>query len=142
MLITGRSGSQAPVERDVNYDELPQERLNFVEELELSWWYQYKIQYFSSLIPTQKWIHAARNMEVDDIVLIEYKSKSAPGTYCLGRVKEVEMDKDNLVRTCVVTYRLVKPTKRNRQDIFKDMTSKEIRVPVQRLILILPVEEQ
>ena len=142
MLITGCSGSRAPVERDTDYDELPRDRLTFVEELELAWWYNYKVHYFSSLIPSQKWMHAARNMSVDDVVLIEYKSKSAPGTYRLGRVKKVEVDDDNLVRTCIVTYKLVKPSKRNARDIFKDVTSKDIRVPVQRLILILPVEEQ
>ena len=36
-------------------------------------------------------MHAARNMSVDDVVLIEYKSKSAPETYRLGRDKEVEI---------------------------------------------------
>ena len=78
-----------------------------------------------------------------DIVLIEYKSKSFPGSYRLGRVKDVEVDpNDNLVRTCTVVYKLVKPSARNSRDIFKDITSKEIRLPVQRLILILPVEEQ
>ena len=81
-------------------------------------------------------------MRVDDLVLIEYKSKSPPGTYRIGRVKQVEVDDDLLVRTCVVTYKLVKPSARNARDIFKDITTKEIRVPVQRLILILPVEEQ
>ena len=142
MLLTGRSGSRAPMENDVDYDEIPQERLSFVEELELSWWYQYKVQYFASLIPSQKWINSNRNISVDDVVLIEYKSKSAPGTYRLGRVKRVEMDEDNLVRTCTVIYKLVKPSKRNSRDVFKDITSKEVRLSVQRLILILPVEEQ
>ena len=126
MLLTGRSGSRAPVERDVNYDEVPEERLSFVEELELAWWCQYKVQYFASLIPTQKWIKEKRNMRVDDLVLIEYRSKSAPGTYRIGRVKEVEVDDDLLVRTCTVTYKLVKPSTRNSRDIFKDITTKEV----------------
>ena len=142
MLLTGRSGSSAPIEQDVDYDECPRDRLTFVEELELAWWYQYKVQYFASLIPSQKWINTSRNMSVDDVVLIEYKSKSAPGTYRLGRVKKVEMDDDDLVRTCTVSYKIVKPSKRNARDVFRDVTSKEVRVPVQRLILILPVEEQ
>ena len=50
---TGRSSSTAPTERDMDYDELPQDCLTFVEELEFVWWYQYKVQYFASLIPTQ-----------------------------------------------------------------------------------------
>ena len=84
----------------------------------------------------------AKKDQGDDLVLIEYKSKSAPGTYRIGRVKEVEVDEDLLVRTCTVTYKLVKPSARNSRDIFKDITTKKVRVPVQRLILILPVEEQ
>ena len=143
MLLTGRSGGRAPLQRDVvNFEEIPQDRLSFVEELELAWWCQYKVQYFTSLIPTQKWINAKRNMRVDDVVLIEYKSKSFPGTYRLGRVKDVEVDNDNLVRTCTVVYKLVKPSAENARDVFKDVTSKEVRLPVQRLILILPAEEQ
>ena len=73
MLITGRSGSYPPVECEVGND-IPSERLSYIEELERSWWYQYKVQYFTSLIPTQKWLHTARNMQPGDIVLIEYKN--------------------------------------------------------------------
>ena len=36
-------------------------------------------------------------MSFDDVVLIEFKSKSA--THRLGRIKQVESDDDNLVRT-------------------------------------------
>ena len=144
MLLTGRSGNRAPVERAYVDDEgLSDDRLSFVEELERSWWYQYKVQYFTSLVPTQKWLKAGRNMCVDDIVLIEYKSKSFPGSYRLGRVTNVEVDvTDGLVRTCTVKYKLIKPASKNCRNIFKDVTSKEVRLPLQRLVLILPVEEQ
>ena len=142
MIVTGRSGSLPPMERDGSND-LPDERLSYIKELDRSWWYQYKVQYFDSLVPSQKWLSTKRNMCVGDIVLVEYKTKSFPGTYRLGRVKDVEVDpKDNLVRTCTVVYKLVKPSARNPRDIFKDITSKEVRLPVQPLILILPVEEQ
>ena len=77
-----------------------------------------------------------------DIVLIEYKSKSFPGTYRTGRVKHVTLDLENLVRTCSVTYKLMKSSVTTLRNIHKDITTKEITVPVQRLILILPVEEQ
>ena len=75
-------------------------------------------------------------MLVDNVALIECKSKSAPGTYSLRRIRKVEIDDDDLVRTCTVSYKI------NARDVFKDVTSKEVRVPVQRLILILPVEKQ
>ena len=114
-----------------------------MEELERAWWYQYKVQYFTSLVPTQKWLKAVRSMCVGDIVLIEYKNKSFPGSYRLGRVKDVEIDpSDDLVRTCTVLYKLIKPASKNSRNIFKDVISKEVRLPVQRLIIILPIEEQ
>ena len=77
-------------------------------------------------------------------MLISYSDKSKSGTYRLGIVEGVEWDTDNLVRTCEVSYRLV------RSDLpadelrfyFKGLKYKKIRVPVQRLCVILPVEEQ
>lgn len=142
MLTTGRSGSRAPVERDYAGEERPEERLSYIQELERAWWYQYKVQYFTSLIPCQKWLTAKRNMCVGDVVLIEYKNKSFPGTYRLGRIKDFEIDPtDNLVRTCTVIYKLVKSSLRNLKDVHKDVISKEVCVPVQRLVLILPLED-
>ena len=140
MLLTGRNAGGPPPEYSTVDD--PQVRRSFLDQLEAAWWYQFKVQCFDSLIPTRKWVDACRNMAVDDVVLIQYSSKSAPGTYRLGRVIQVELDEDNLVRTCVVKYRLVKPiTDANRESV-DDVVFKEIRVPVQRLVLILPVEEQ
>ena len=140
MLITGRSRMGPPVE--YANSEIPEERLSYIDELERAWWYQYKVQCFHSLVPTRKWRNAKRNVAPGDVVLIQYKGKSIPGTYRLGRVKDVELDDDNLVRTCNVMYKLVQPiTDKNRNSI-NDVVSKEIRVPVQRLVLILPIEEQ
>ena len=55
MLITGRSGNLAPVQQVyVDDDGLSEALLSFIEELERAWWCQYKGQYFTSLVPTQK----------------------------------------------------------------------------------------
>ena len=140
MLITGRSGSGPP--HDLLEVNDPQTRLSFINELETAWWYQYKVQYFESLVPTRKWIEEKRNMKVDDVVLIKYSSKSAPGTYRLGRVIAVEVDEDLLVRTCTVRYHLIKSVTKDNQDSLEGVMRKEIRLPVQRLVLILPSEEQ
>ena len=140
MLLTGRNATGPPAE----YTEVddPHLRKSFIEELEAAWWYQYKVQCFDSLIPTRKWLEARRNMEVGDVVLIQYSSKSAPGTYRLGRITAVEHDEDNLVRTCLVRYHLLKPITNDNRKSTDDVVRKELRVPIQRLILILPVEEQ
>ena len=140
MLVTGRSASGPP--KDSLDEEDPRLRLSFIEELEKAWWYQYKVQYFHSLIPTRKWAEAKRNVAVGDVVLIEYKSKTVPGTYRLGKVLSVEKDYDDLVRTCTVLYKLVRPITKENKETVEDVVSKEVRVPVQRLVMILPVEEQ
>ena len=140
MLITGRTDSGPPSDYVDNDD--PQMRYTWIEELERAWWFQFKVQYFQSLVPTRKWIDAKRNIACGDVVLIEYKSKSMPGTYRLGKVLAVETDRDGLVRTCTVLYKLVKPVTKDNNNTVADVVSKEVRVPVQRLVLILPIEEQ
>ena len=127
----------------INSNELLEETISYIDEFERSWWYQYKVQYFRSLNLNQKWIKTKRNMCVGDIFLIEYKCKSFTGTCWLGRVKKVEVDSnDGLACTCTVAYKLVKGSSKNLRDIFTDVTSKQVRLLVQRLVLILPVEEQ
>jgi transposase InsO family protein len=142
LIMMGNSGVNPPSVIEPN-DEDPRVRFSFISEIERAWWYQYKVQYFQSLMPTRKWIEKQRNMCPGDVVLIEYKSKSLPGTYRLGRVRDVEVDQhDKLVRTCTVVYKLIKPVTDINKNSVNDVVTKEIRVPVQRLVLILPVEEQ
>ena len=75
-------------------------------------------------------------------MLVQYSGKSSPGTYRLARVIRVEVDRvDGLVHTCVVMYSLLAELRQQDRDKYKGITRKEIRVPVQRLVLILPVEE-
>ena len=140
MLVTGRSSDNAPQHYIDTVD--PKIRSSFLSELEEAWWYQYKVQYFDSLIPTRKWVDTHRNMVVGDVVLIMYASKSAPGTYRMGRVSAVELDDDDLVRTCTLKYHLIKPINDQNRNSLKGVVPKEVRVAVQRLVLILPKEEQ
>ena len=136
MLITGRNYRSLPLMEDDCYDADPRVRSSFIKDLETAWWDQYKVQCFGSLVPTRKWIEAQRNLSPGDIVLIQYASRSSPGTYRLGRVTSVEVDADELVRTCTVKYSLCNG------EVGKKAVVKEIRVPTQRLVLILPLEEQ
>ena len=76
--------------------------------------------------------------------MVSYQDKSKTGTFRLGRVESVEVDKDGLVRTCTVQYRIVRSDlpMEDLRIYFKGLTFKSLRVPVQRLVVILPVEEQ
>ena len=77
------------------------------------------------------------------MVLISYSDKSKTGTFRLGIVEEIETDPDGLVRTCLVGYRLVRSDMpvEELKFYFKGLKWKKLRVPVQRLCIILPVEE-
>ena len=80
MLITGRNNSSPPSNIEI-IDEDPHVRKRFIDDLEASWWYQFKNQCFHSLLPTRKWIEAKRNLAPGDVVLVQYASKTVPGTY-------------------------------------------------------------
>ena len=99
-------------------------------------------QNFSSLVPRQKWLFERRNLCVGDVVLIRYEGKLSQGTYRLGVVCEVEKSPDGLVRTVTVEYSLLAELPEAERYLYKGITKKRIRVPVQRLVLILPVEER
>ena len=75
---------------------------------------------------------------------IKYVDKSKTGTFKLGRVESIEVDSYGLVRTCLVQYRLVRSDQpiEELRIYFKGLQFKNIRVPVQRLVIILPIEEQ
>ena len=141
MMLTGRANTAIPV-RDYDCGGNPLVRLDYVQRVISEWWEQFKIQNFSSLVPTQRWQQERRNIRVGDVVLVEYSSKTAPGTYRLARVVEVEVDDvDGLVHTCTVVYSLLAELSEKDRALYKGITKKLLRVPVQRLVLILPVEE-
>ena len=141
MMLTGRANTEIPV-RNYDTSSSPLVRLEYMQRVVAEWWEQFKVQNFSSLVPTQKWQLERRNIRVGDIVLVQYSAKSSPGTYRLARVKEVEVDNvDGLVHTCTVVYSLLAELSYADRAKYKGITRKELRVPVQRLVLILPVEE-
>ena len=141
MLLTGRANTVVPI-RNYQTSDKPLYRLQYVEECVAQWWEQFMTQNFSSLVPRQKWFFEKRNMQVGDIVLISYQGKCTPGTYRLGVECEIEVSPDGLVRTVTVDYSLLAELPVAERHLYKGITKKRIRVPVQRLVLILPVEER
>ena len=142
MLLTSRSGVDLPMREYID-EKSPARRLAYKAELERAWWQQWKVQCFDSLLPTKAWTQEKRGVKTGDVVLISYEDKSKTGTFKLGIVEQVEVDSDGLVRTCVVAYRLVRsdlPMEEMRL-YYKGLKCKKLRVPVQRLCIILPVEE-
>ena len=133
MLLTGRSGVDLPA-REYYDEKIPSRRLAHRQETENSWWRQWSVQCFDSLLPTQAWNQKKRGVRPGDIVLVSYQDKSKTGTFRLGRVESVEVDKDGLVRTCTVQYRIVRADlpMEDMRIYFKGLAFKSLRVPVQR----------
>ena len=141
MLLLGRCNQELPFK---NYDNsaCPLKRLLYVQEIIASWWNQWKWTHFASLVPTTRWQFTKRNLREGDVVLIAYMAKSMPGTYRLGIVEEVKLDDDDLVRTATVAYNLFRKLPGRTEADYEGISRKTIEVAVQRLILILPVEER
>ena len=141
MLLLGRANCDAPLK---NYEdtETPLARLQYIAEIESLFWHQFKVQDFHNLVPTKKWRVEKRNVRKGDVVLIMYTGKSKAAEYKLGRIVAVEVDTDQLVRTCLVRYSLVQNMTKEERHSYGGIKVKHIRVAVQRLVMILPQEEQ
>ena len=79
---------------------------------------------------------------VGDVVMIQYSGKCVPATYRLGVVTAVVVESDGPVRTVEVEYSILAELPVAERLAYKGITKKRIRVAVQRLVLILPVEER
>ena len=55
MLLLGRTGQNLPP-REYSDESNPRIRLAYISDLERLWWGQHKVQDFSSLVPTKKWM--------------------------------------------------------------------------------------
>ena len=131
-----------PPERlEENFSDKLSRRFKFQEEVIQQWWDQWFSSVFASLIPVRKWKNSKRNVRPGDVALLKFPHKVAAADFRLCRVEEVVHDpEDGLVRTAAVLV----PPKRARLISYPDKSVKMTRmeVPVQRLAVFLPVEDQ
>ena len=115
-------------------------RQETMRELEELWWSQWIVQALPHLVPFKKWKTEHRSLCVGDIVLVLYEKKVGKGTYRLGRVTDVHPDIHGIVRT--VTVGLRKSDKREKLLPYVSKPLVEMKLGVQRVAVIGPVEEQ
>ena len=130
-LILGRASSgvpQGPFDHEKSKNNT--KRFRFLQELVSQWWANWYQSVFPSLVPSYKWHQRHRNVRVGDVCLIRYR-KELRATYRLGRVKEVKVGTDGLVRTVSLEYKLPNETKFRRVDR-----------PIHGISVIVPIEEQ
>ena len=138
-LLLGRTASVEPVQCEVEpegYVAADQ----YVRELMSSWWKLWKQRALPYLLPYYKWQEAQRhkNLEPGDICLMLYESKVV-GNYRLCRIIKAEPSDDGCVRTVTVGYL---PRKEVRRAVYHPVPLEQKEVAVQRLVLIVPKEEQ
>ena len=116
-------------------------RLEKVNRLTQLWWQRWTEAALELLTPLKKWTRAFRNLEVGDIVMLHGGKAFGKGEYRLGRVQALNTDSDGLVRTVVVG--LCSRRRRGREAEAANRVPLElVPVAVQRLSVLLPVEEQ
>ena len=111
------------------------------EELARTWWTSWVSKCFPDLVPRTKWKTVYRNLRQGDICHIKYASKHAAPAYRLCRVSRVCPDQEGRVRTVQVSMR---PRQQgdSGKAVYINKELQVLEVGVQRLAVILPVEEQ
>ena len=117
-------------------------RLGYIEQCYQDWWNLWLTSVWPSLVPFRRWKTTHRNVRVGDIVLVRHQGKVAKPSYRLARVLNAKPDDHGVVRTVTVGYRPrhVADKKKGRRYVAKPL--EELAAPVQRLVVLLAVEEQ
>ncbi|XP_068674368.1 uncharacterized protein [Montipora foliosa] len=137
-LLLGRATSRVP---SGPFDEKAnnRQRFTFVQTIISTFWKKWTRDYFPCLIIRQKWHTSQRNMKTGDIVLIQ-DSNLIRGQWKLGKVSNTYPGTDGKVRKVDVQYKNLnadEPTAK-----YKGKGYVTVQRPVQRLILLLPIDEQ
>ena len=136
-LLIGRSLNKVPDDSELALHLKKSDRFQLIQQITMDFWTRWTEEVTPESIVRQRWHETGRNIQVGDVVLIHEKSP-IKGKYKLGLVESVKVSHDGLVRSCAVGYRTGKDSSA------KYSSGKKVTVTrsVQRLTLLLPVEEQ
>ena len=126
-LLLGRSTAHIPQGPFAEKSSVRQ-RLQFIQEIVNNFWKRWSREVFPSLVVEPKWHTEKRNAMPGDVVMIQ-DSNTVRGEWKLGMITKILESKDGRVRNVEVRY------KNGKTDI-------KVKRPVQRLIVMVPAEEQ
>jgi hypothetical protein len=137
-LLLGRSINVLPDNTEMVENMPMSARFRLVHHISTNFWMRWSSEVSPGLVVRQKWHDKSRNLRIGDLVLICEPSK-LKAKYKLGVIDSVTTSRDDIVRSVVVRYVLLQKNAKG-----DDFNTRIIRVTrsVQRLVLILPVEEQ
>ena len=136
-LLMGRSSNVLPDDTELA-DTLPvTKRYRLVQHVTKIFWNQWSKEVSPRLLVRQKWHTKSRNLKVGDLVMVCEPTK-VKAKYKLVVVDAVKTSADGHVRSATIRYTNIQKNPNG------DIKSQIIRVyrSVQRLVLIMPVEEQ
>ena len=138
-LLMGRSLNAVPDDTELAGHMKKSDRYQLISQVTSEFWERWSQEVTPEAVIRQRWHETGRNLRVGDLVLLHEKSE-LKGKYVLGIVEETRMSKDGLVRSCIVGYTIPY----NRDPIGRYSGGRRVTVSrsIQRLTLLLPVEEQ
>ena len=144
-FLFGRSTGELPDDSELAYRFKNSERYELVQQVTQYFWSRWAEEVTPECVIRAKWHETGRNLKPGDIVLVHDKTP-LKGKYIMAKVEEVITSKDGLVRSCQVGYKIpAEPSKvYYGKDKWKNGKGKWVSISrsVQRLTLLLPVEEQ
>ena len=126
-LLLGRCTNDVP-QGPFSESSHANQRLNFIQEIVTSFWKRWTREVFPSLVIEPKWHTEKRNVKLNDVVMVQ-DANPVRGEWTLGVVDEIIDSKDGRVRNVMVRYK-------------KGNTNMRIQRAVQRLIVIVPTEQE
>ena len=138
-LIMGRSRSEVPDHGCIAENLKKADRFKLIEQVTLDFWKRWTTEVTPEYVLRQRWHQTGRDLKVGDVVLV-HDSSALKGQYKMAKVEEIKTSSDGRVRSCQVSYRIPY----SKDDNHKYSGGKVIKLSrsVQRLTLLLPVEEQ
>ncbi|KAJ8023689.1 hypothetical protein HOLleu_36196 [Holothuria leucospilota] len=127
-LLLGRSSSRVP-DGPFSDNVSPKQRLQFIRSRVNGFWRKWTRDFFPSLIVRQKWHTVRRNLQKDDVVLVQ-DSNIIRGKWRMGIVTEVYPDEAGKI--CNVKVKVCKDSG----------GQSSVKRAVQRLVVLIPVEEK
>ena len=124
-------------EQDITNLQLKHDQISQVVK---DWWTAWERDSFPLFCPRKKWTTTHRNLQIGDIVLLKYEQQLGKDKFNLAKVTNVHPDKHNIIRTVTVSL-LDSRRARNEKSNESKAPQKSMIVGVQRLVVILPVEE-
>ena len=138
-LLMGRSSNAVPDDACLASHMKKSDRYQLIHQVTSHFWSLWAKEVTPESLIRQKWHETGRNLKPGDVVLLHEKTE-IKGKYQIGIVESVKEGKDSLVRSCTIRYTI--PNPKDPINIYSGGKKITVTRSVQRLTLLLPVEEQ